>query len=133
MPLLDVTFVNPTGLVCDAAGTVWILDASGVRRTDQKGGAPVWVARNVAGHPLAAIALAADPQGDILVADTSVIRKVRADGSQTVVAGIESADRSGVRLGALPGSLGQITGLVAGAANVLYCCSENSVLRIQLP
>jgi len=62
-----------------------------------------------------------------------VIRKMRADGSQTVVAGIESAGRSGVRLGALPGSLGQITGLVAGAANVLYCCSENSVLRIQLP
>jgi hypothetical protein len=32
----------------------------------------------------------------------------------------------------LPGSLGPITSVVAASSTVLYCGSENSVVRIQL-
>lgn len=139
-PTPDSTFVWPTALACDAKGTLWVLDAWGIRRIDSQGAAPVWVLRDnsyrsVPRDPFGAqpstIAYAVGSQGDVYLSQGNVIRKVSADGTQSVVAGVDNPDRNGVRLGALPGRLGQVGSIMAGAGNMLYCCCENSVLRIQ--
>jgi hypothetical protein len=128
-PGKDVTFIWPNALATDATGRIWVLDRSGVRRIDAQGSAPVWLSRDA--NPTS-MSYAAGSAGDVYVARGHVIRKLSADGTQTVVAGVDTPDHEGVQLGALPGSLGQVTSIVNGAANVLYACSENSVLRIQM-
>jgi len=128
-PNLDVTFLEPTALACDANGKVWVLDAAGVRRIDAEGAAPVWLWRK---NGLTSMVYAAGSPGDVYVSLGNAISKLSADGTQTVVVGVDAPYRNGVQLGALPGRLGQVSSIVASAANVLYCCAENSVLKIQL-
>lgn len=129
-PNLDATFMELKSLACDVNGKVWILDASGVRRIDAEGATPVWLWRK---SGLTSMAYAVGSSGDVYVSSGGVISKLSADGTQTVVAGVDSPYHDGVQLGALPGNLGQVASIACGAANVLYACSENSVLRIQLP
>ena len=62
-----------------------------------------------------------------------VVYRVAAQGAAPVIAGEDRSFRFGVRLGALPGTLGRVSGLVAAGDNLLYCCSENLVLAIRLP
>jgi len=129
VPTPDVTFVRPTALACDANGKVWVLDAEGVRRIDAEGATPVWLWRK---NGLTSMAYTAGSPGDVYVSLGNAISKLSADGTQTVVAGVDAPYRNGVQLGALPGRLGQVSSIVASATNVLYCCAENSVLKIQL-
>lgn len=121
-------FVGHVHLACDADGAVWVSSDYGIRRVGGALGAPVWVLRRdqVDG------ACASDGSGGLWVANGKVIRKVLPNGTSTVVAGVEDSRVVGVKLGALPGSLGPITSVVAASSNVLYCASENAVLRVQL-
>lgn len=156
LPTPDITFVQPWGLASDGKGTIWAGDRAGVRRIDGKGGEPVWMLKTDStffqttgnsGRPGGfeyftsgtMIAYAPGSQGDVYVAGGAIILKVRADGSQIVVVGtstanigIMSPNIGSVQLGVLPASVGTVTAVVAASADVLYCCSENSVLKVQL-
>lgn len=125
----DLTFIEPKALVTDTSGRIWVLDQAGVRRIDAQSSTPVWLMRDTR---LSSMAYAVGSSGDVYVVRENVIIKLSADGTQTVVAGVDAPYHEGVQLGALPGNLGQITSITCGAANMLYACSENSVLRIQL-
>lgn len=128
-PDLDVTFIEPKALATDTTGRIWVLDQGGIRRIDAQGSTPVWLSREGG----SSMAYAVGSAGDVYVSRQNVISRLSADGTQTVVAGVNALYHDGVQLGALPGNLGQVTSIACGAANVLYACSENSVLRIQLP
>ncbi len=137
IPTPDITFLYVLGMASDGRGTIWVLTPEGVRRIDGQGGEPVWLwkfASTGIESYLSAIAYASGSQGDVYVASSSTILKVRADGSQTVIAGtgISRWEGGRVQLGALPASLGTPTSLVAVSTDLLYCCSENSVLKVQL-
>ncbi len=77
-------------------------------------------------------ACASDGSGGLWVANGKVIRKVLPNGTSTVVVGVNDSRIAGVKPGALPGSLGPITSVGAASSSVLYCGSENAVVRIQL-
>lgn len=126
-------FVGRVHLASDADGAIWVSSDYGIRRVGGAVGAPVWILRS--DHVLSGTdgACASDGSGGLWVADGKVIRKVLPNGTSTVVAGVDDSRIVGVKLGALPGGLGQVSSIARGAANVLYACSENSVLRIQLP
>lgn len=128
MPNLDVTFISPIALATDASGKIWVLDQAGIRRIDAQGSTPVWLSRESG----SSMAYAVGSSGDVYVARQNTISKLSADGTQTVLAGVNAPYHEGVQLGALPGSLAQVTSIACGAANVLYACSENAVLRIQI-
>ena len=121
-------FVGRVHLASDTGGAIWVSSDYGIRRVGGAVGAPVWILRRdqVDG------ACASDGSGGLWLADGKVIRKVLPNGTSTVVAGVEDSRIVGVKLGTLPGSLGPITSVVAGSSNVLYCGSENAVVRIQL-
>lgn len=122
-------FVGRVHLASGADGTIWVSSAYGIRRVGGAVGAPVWILRSV---PVLEGACASDGSGGLWVADGKLIRKVLPNGTSTVVAGVEDSHIVGVKLGALPGSLGPISSIVAASSNVLYCGSENAVVRIQL-
>jgi sugar lactone lactonase YvrE len=133
-PNLSITddanyFVGQAHLANDADGTIWVSSAYGIRRVGGAVGAPAWILRSDPGTDRPC---ASDGAGGLWVADGKVIRKVLPNGTSTVAAGVEDARIVGVKLDALPGSLGTITSLVAASPNVLYCGSENAVVRIQL-
>ena len=125
----DVTYIWPKALATDATGRIWVLDRSGVRRIDAQGSTPVWLSRDP--NPTS-MAYAVGSSGEVYVARGSVISKLSADGTQTVVAGVNEPGQQGVLLGALPGRLGEVTSIACVSANVLYACTENSILRIQM-
>lgn len=129
LPNLDVTFIEPKALATDTSGNIWVLAQGGIRRIDAQGSTPVWLSREGG----SSMAYAVGSAGEVYVSRQNVISKLSADGTQTVVAGVNAPYHDGVQLGALPGDLGQVASITCGAANVLYACSENSVLRIQLP
>lgn len=122
-------FVGNVHLASDTDGTIWVSSDYGIRRVGGAVGAPVWILK---GDRRTDVACASDGSGGLWVADGKVIRKVLTNGTSTVVAGVEDPRIVGVQLGALPGSLGAITSVVAASSNVLYCGSENAVVRVQL-
>src|ERR1035437_4960097 len=107
-PNRDVKFIAPKALATDTTGRIWVLDRSGVRRFDAQGSAPVWLSRDTT---FTSMAYAVGSSGDVYVARGHVISKLSADGTQTVVAGVDAPDHEGVQLGALPGNLGQVTSI----------------------
>lgn len=125
-------FVGHVHLASDAQGTIWVSSDYGIRRVGGAVGAPVWILRSNHAFTNTDGACASDPAGGLWVADGKDIRKVLPDGTSSVIVGMEDSRIVGVRLGALPGSLGPITSVVASSSNVLYCGSENAVIRIQL-
>jgi hypothetical protein len=122
-------FVGRVHLASDNDGAIWVSSDYGIRRVGGAVGAPVWILRSGRGTDGAC---ASDGSGGLWVADGAVIRKVLPNGTSTVVAGLDDSRTVGVKLGALPGSLGPITSVVAASSKLLYCGSENSVVRIQL-
>jgi len=127
-PNRDVTFIRPAALAMDPDGRLWVLDQAGVRRIDAQGSTPVWLSREGG----SSMAYAVGSSGAVYVARQNVISKLSADGTQTVLAGVNAPYHEGVQLGPLPGALAQVTSIACGAANVLYVGAENAVLRIQL-
>lgn len=130
----DSYFYGGVHLASAPDGVIWVSSHRGIRRVGGAVGAPVWIwIRAYVGlSPQSEAACASDGIGGLWVADGYVIRKVLPNGTSTVVAGAEDPLSVGVKLGALPGSLGPITFVVAANSNVLYCGSENAVVRIQL-
>lgn len=140
-------FRRPVAIALDAQGRVLVLDTSSggtIRRLGPAGSAPILVAGSFALSSAEGwlTAFGLTPSGDVYFSQThsasigqtfSSVRKVEADGSTRVVAGEEREDRFGVLLGSLPGSLGAVTAMVGVSDKLLYLCSENSVLRVQLP
>lgn len=129
LPNPDTAFELPRSLACSSDGRIWVLDKSGVRRIDTPGATPVWLLRSVL---LTSMAYAVGSPGDVYVSRESTISKLSADGTLKVVVGVDESNRSGVQLGALPGRLGLVASIASGATDLLYACSENSVLRIQM-
>ena len=125
-------FEGRVHLASDTDGTIWVSSDYGIRRVGGAVGAPVWISKRDLVASGTDGACASDGSGGLWVADGKVIRKVLPNGTSTVVAGVEDSRIVGVKLGALPGSLGSITSVVAASSNVLYCGSENAVVRIQL-
>lgn len=123
-------FAGHVHLASGTNGVIWVVSDYGIRRVGGTVGAPVWIVQG--SHVSDNRPCASDGAGGLWVADGKFIRKVLPDGTSSVMAGVEDSRIVGVRLGALPGSLGQITSLVATGSNVLYCGSENAVIRIQL-
>ncbi len=122
-------FVGRVHLASDADGAIWVSSDYGIRRVSGAVGAPVWILRSDRATDRAC---ASDGSGGLWVADGTVIRKVLPNGTSTVVVGVNDSRIVGVKLGALPGSLSPITSVVAASSSVLYCGSENAVVRIQL-
>ena len=125
-------FEGRVHLASDADGAIWVSSDYGIRRVGGAVGAPVWILKRDFGYTSTGRPCASDGAGGLWVADGTVIRKVLPNGTSTVVAGVDDSHIVGVKLGALPGSLGPVGSIACGAANVLYACSENSVLRIRL-
>lgn len=122
-------FVGRVHLASDTDGTIWVSSDYGVRRVGGALGAPVWIMRS---DRRTDGACASNGAGGLWVADGKVIRNVLPNGTSRVVAGVDDARIIGVKLGELPGSLGPITSLAAASSNLLYCGSENAVVRIRL-
>ncbi|MCB1915783.1 MAG: hypothetical protein KDG52_08715 [Rhodocyclaceae bacterium] len=79
------------------------------------------------------LAVLADGRAYVVRVSDNALLQLRPGGVVTPVVGSETSDGRaavGVRLGALPGSLNRVSGLVAIAAGSLICSSENAVLRI---
>jgi secreted PhoX family phosphatase len=79
------------------------------------------------------VALTIDPQGNVYAADAvnNLVRKITPAGVVTTVAG--TARATALRIGDLPGSLGDIRGIVTDGKGLLYVTSGNAVVKIQLP
>lgn len=125
-------FEGRVHLASDTDGVIWVSSDYGVRRVGGAVGTPVWILKRDFGYTSTGRPCASDGAGGLWVADGNVIRKVLPNGTSTVVAGVDDSRTVGVKLGALPGSLGPITSVVAASSNVLYCGSENAMVRIQL-
>ena len=143
-------FYGMIHLASDADGVIWVTSQLGIRRVGGTVGAPVWILKSPFVSSFANRfafknwVCASDSNGGLWVADNKVIHKVLRDGSSSVVVGgVDSkftdlhlhnlpSISGGVKLGALPGSLGEISFLAAVGSKLLYCGSENSVIRVQL-
>lgn len=138
-------FYGRIHLASDTDGVIWVSSQMGIRRVGGNVGAPVWILKSpfvssIGYFSIENWACASDGNGGLWVAGNNVVHKVKRDGSSSVVVGVEDSkitnvylpNRSGgVKLGALPGSLGRITFLAAAGSKLLYCGSENSVIRVQ--
>jgi len=126
-----LTLNAPAGLAADGSGNVYVSQGDAIVRIDPAHGELRVLATGL-GTPGA---LAVDAVGNVYLADanaalplTSSIRKITPTGAVSTVIGTPGA--YGVRLGALPGSLGACTGLAFTPAGdlVLNIAGENSVL-----
>lgn len=72
--------------------------------------------------------LALDRSGNLYIANGNVLRKITPAGAVSIVAG--TAGVFGVRLGALPASLNQVSALAVGGDGIIYLQSENAVLKL---
>ena len=133
------------GITVDFAGTVFVSDAAGhmIQKISPDG-----VVTNLAGlrgtygaadgagtqarfhRPRG---LAADPSGNVYVADTenNSIRKIDPSGNVTTVAGTLTS--VGTRVGALPGSLDHPNAIAMGAPGTLLIMNSDNVVRLILP
>lgn len=123
-------FAGNVHLASGTDGVIWVVSVYGIRRVGGTVGAPGWIVQGSQvsyNRPCAS-----DGASGLWVADNKVIRKFLPNGTSSVVVGVDDAKISGVKLGALPGSLGPITFVAAAGPKLLYCGSENAVERIQL-
>jgi len=79
------------------------------------------------------VALTVDPQGNVYAADAvnNLVRRITPAGVVTTVAGTTRA--TALRVGDLPGSLGEVRGIVTDGKGLLYVTSGNAVVKIRLP
>ncbi|TWO65001.1 hypothetical protein FN976_27530 [Caenimonas sedimenti] len=141
---LSADYHAPSVLAVDATGRVHVLDTrlGNVRRIGPEGGAPTLLAPVAgAGTTGALTAMAVRPNGEVFFTLTNsdgvtgfsrvtLFKLDAAGGAPRLVAGQAQAFRHGVRLGALPGALNFVQGLMA-SGDVIYALSENSVLTLR--
>ncbi|MFC5495943.1 hypothetical protein ACFPOE_00210 [Caenimonas terrae] len=133
-------FLTPWFIAADAAGQVYVIKNAVLQRVDK--GALVTVAgMNVPGDQRSvdgtgtqarfsrASAMVADTAGNLYVADYHLIRKVTPAGVVTTVAGQRGS--VGLRLGALPGSLGELGAMSIGPDGVLHVMSGSALVNIR--
>jgi sugar lactone lactonase YvrE len=142
---VEARFEGPRRPVIDSAGNLFVIDgrtARYVRKVDPQGtvttpSLTAWTTEGESQGPVipdssAVAALAADPAGSIYVADYSrdVVWQVNPDGRARIVAG--DPHWPGAMVGALPGRLDNVAGLVWTIRNRLAVTSGNAVLEIDL-
>lgn len=147
--LLDGTgaaarFGDPAGIAVDAAGNVFVTESQHhtIRRVTPTGevttiAGTAGSSGNVDGTGAEArfdrpTSITVDVSGNLYVADANnnTIRKITPAGVVTTVVG---APRSvGVKLGALPGSLGALSGVTITPAGNLVVAAENAILDVLL-
>jgi sugar lactone lactonase YvrE len=138
-------FNVPWGIAADRAGNLYVADSNNgtIRKITATGvvttlAGTVGVIGHADGSGAAAQfnspeSIAADPAGNLYVADTfnHTIRKITAAGVVTTVAGV--ANQHGIQLGCLPGSLSYPFGVTLADTNSLALTSANSVLNLVVP
>jgi hypothetical protein len=141
-PPEQVFFAVPWLIAADAAGQVYVLKNRLLQRVDN--GALVPVAGAAAqpdrledrvdgtgaqarfGFPSAMVA---DATGNLFIADEFFIRKVTPGGVVSTVAGQRGS--IGLRVGALPGSLGRLGAMAIGPDGVLHVISGSALVNIR--
>jgi serine/threonine-protein kinase len=121
--------------VGDAANTVSRIDASGKKTAiaGLSGAAGFADGSGSVARFDRPVALAADANGNVYVADAgnNLVRKIAPDQMVTTVAG--SVGAATLQLGQAPGALPALAGLAADGKGNLYALSGNAVVKISLP
>jgi sugar lactone lactonase YvrE len=121
---------RPHALAADRQGTVYFVFEGGLLRIRGGRAEPLVPANTFTNQSWSFTNVTVDHKDRVFVSDREVIYEVLPDGSRQVRAG--EAGSIGFRPGPLPGSLGQITAMVAGADGTLHVFGDNqlAVLRI---
>ncbi|MFC5548602.1 hypothetical protein [Massilia aerilata] len=115
--------------LADKDGNILFGSADGVKRMTPDGAVSTLYARPADLAPLAFYGpMALDRSGNLYIASEGVLRKITPAGTVSIVAGTPGV--LGVRLGALPGSLNEVSALTVGDDGALYLQSENAVLKL---
>lgn len=115
--------------IADKDGNILYGSVDGVKRMTPDGAISTLYVRPADLDPLAFYGpMALDRSGNLYIASGGVLRKITPAGTVSIVAGTQGV--LGVRLGALPGSLNEVSALAVGDDGVIYLQSENAVLKL---
>ena len=132
-PAVQATLNHPAGVALDAAGSVYICDTGNnvVRRVGTDGTITTVAGNGTAGHTgdngparkaqIAALAIALDPAGNLLISEGYRVRQVLATtGNITTIAGTSTSGYSGDAGQATKAKLTNITGIAVDANGIIY-------------
>lgn len=128
--------IYPRALAADSSGTVWVAGLNGgISKIDGSGQLVPFVGIGEPETPGAMTqlrpAMVFGPGGNLFLLYGTTIRKITPAGVMSTVAGVDG--QSGLVTGALPGKLGEMSGIAIDAFGDLYVSYGDAILKVQLP